>query len=97
MLPGIRELLRSQGRAAEELDVARLVRFDPRRRLVICATALVGSRESIVGIGAIGSRAGPADRPDTLVVDAEQTEGLDELLARALLGRAARRRPHPSG
>jgi hypothetical protein len=85
----IRELLRSQGRGPEELEVARLVRFDPRVRLVICAAALIGSRESIVGIGAIDLEPGRAARPDTLVVDAEQAEGLEELLNRALLGRAA--------
>jgi hypothetical protein len=87
--PGIRELLRSQGREPEELEVARLVRFDPRIRLVICATALVGSRESVVGIGAIDLEPGRESHPDTVVVDAEQTEGLDELLTHALLGRAA--------
>jgi hypothetical protein len=87
--PGIRELLRSQGRASEDLEVARLVRFDPRVRLVICATALIGSRESIVGIGALDLEPGRQTHPDTLVVDADQTEGLDELLSRALLGRAA--------
>ncbi len=87
--PAIRELLRAQGHEPEELEVARLVRFDPRIRLVICATALVASRESIVGIGAIHLESGREPRPDTVVVDAEQTEGLDELLTRALLGRAA--------
>ncbi len=69
--------------------MARLIRFDPRRRLVICATALVGSREWIVGIGAIDLVAPGEPHPDTVVVDAEQTEGLDELLTRALLGRAS--------
>jgi hypothetical protein len=87
--PAIRELFRAQGRPAEELEVARLVRFDPRVRLVICATALIGSRESIVGIGAIDLEPGRQTQPDTLVVDDEQTEGLDGLLTRALLGRAA--------
>ena len=69
--------------------MARLIRFDPRRRLVICATALVGSREGIVGIGAIDLVTPGEPHPDAVVVDAEQTEGLDELLTRALLGRAA--------
>ncbi len=69
--------------------MARLVRFDPRVRLVICATALIGSRESVVGVGALDLEPSRETQPDPLVVDAEQTEGLDELLARALLGRAA--------
>ncbi|MEA2160518.1 MAG: hypothetical protein QOD66_2898 [Solirubrobacteraceae bacterium] len=87
--PAIRELLRSQGHGPEDLEAARLVRFDPRRRLVICATALIGSRETIVGIGAIDLEPGRQTQPDTLVVDGELTDGLDGLLARALLGRAA--------
>ncbi len=86
--PAIRELLRSQGRGPEELEAARLVRFDPRRRLVICATVLLDSREAMVGIGAIDLAPGGQIRPDTLVADAEQAEGLDELLTRALIGRA---------
>lgn len=69
--------------------MARLVRFDPRRRLVICATALIGSRESVVGIGGIDIDPDGHGHPDILVVDDEQTEGLDQLLTRALVGRAA--------
>jgi hypothetical protein len=88
-VPAIRELLRSQGQEPEDLEAARLVRFDPRRRLVICATALIDARERIVGIGAIDLEPGHQTQPDTLVVDAELTDGLDGLLARALIGRAA--------
>lgn len=87
--PAIGELLRSQGRGPEDLEAARLVRFDPRRRLVICATALIGARETVVGIGAIDLEPGRQTQPDTLVVDRELTDGLDGLLARALIGRAA--------
>jgi hypothetical protein len=63
------------------------VRFDPRERCVICATALVQTRETIVGIGAI--KLGK-ETPDgvLLVVDEELTGGLAELLQWALLSRA---------
>lgn len=86
--PAIRALLRRQGLDHEELEIARLVRGDPRRRLVICAAALIGSSETILGVGEIGIGPEATVAPTLLYVDAAQTEGLDELLARALVGRA---------
>lgn len=83
-------LLRARGLDPEELEVGRLVRFDPRRRLVVCATALIDSREVMLGIGAVELEPYHQNaRPYLLVVDREQTEGLDTLLERALVGRAA--------
>jgi hypothetical protein len=84
----IRALLERQGLDVDELELARLVRFDPRRRAVICASALVGLTETIVGIGAIDL---DALMPDTLLVDDELTDGLRELLSTALLSRASAR------
>jgi hypothetical protein len=84
-LTGIRALLERRGGGLEDLDVARLVRCDPRRRIVLCATALLGSAEVVVGVGAIDVGAG---LPDLLVVDDALTEGLDQLLTHALIGRA---------
>ena len=77
-----------QGIDPDELELARLVRFDPRRRLVICATALVGSVDAVVGVGAIdlGDRDAPV--PSLVVVDHGATEGLAELISEALIGRA---------
>jgi hypothetical protein len=86
--PEIRALLERQGVEPEELEIARLVRFDPRARVAICATALLGSTETVVGVGAIELDANLDAEPDTLVVDDELTDGLDELLKRALTGRA---------
>lgn len=86
--PAISALLRGQGRAAGELDLARLVRFDPRRRLVICAGALIDRHETMVGVGAIQLDGETIAPPELLVVDRELTEGLDVLLERALVGRA---------
>jgi len=87
-LPAIAQLLERQGIEPDELELARLVRFDPRRRVVICAAALVGCTETIVGIGAIELGNVPSGQPDQLVVDSHLTDGLDELLTRALIGRA---------
>jgi hypothetical protein len=84
--PAIRALLQRPGSAPAALDIARLVRFDPRRRVVICATALIGSAETIVGVGAIDL---DAHEPDVVLVDDALTEGLGELLRSALVSRAA--------
>jgi hypothetical protein len=86
--PAIRALCERRGIEPDELELARLVRFDPRHRIVICATALIGLAETVVGIGAIELSAGHPREPDVLVVDREATDGLDELLADALVGRA---------
>jgi hypothetical protein len=79
-------LLRSRSpHELNELELARLVGFDPRRRLVICATALIGLRETVLGVGAI-DLAVDAD-PWLLAID-DRAAGLGPLLADALLGRA---------
>jgi hypothetical protein len=85
-LPAIRALLGRRGVPASELSLDRLVRYDPQRRVVMCASALVGGTETIVGIGAI-DLASEAE-PDTLVVDDGLTDGLAELLGTALVRRA---------
>jgi hypothetical protein len=76
--PAVRELL-----GASEVEVARLLTFDPAERAVICACAPVDGRETVVGIGAIELRAGA--EVDTLAVAAE---GLGELLSEVLRRRA---------
>jgi hypothetical protein len=83
----IRELVKGRDHELElqELEIARLVHLDPRRRVVVCACALIDSRDAIVGLGAMDVG---ASEPDLLVVDDELTDGLDELLARALRTRA---------
>jgi hypothetical protein len=85
---GIARLYWSHGLEPDELELARLVRFDPRQRISICATALIDSVETIVGVGAIDLNHGPGVRPALVLVDERATEGLEELLTEALLGRA---------
>jgi hypothetical protein len=89
-LPGLGALLAQRGIAPSPLELERLVRYDPRRRLVLCATAPLAGTEAVVGVGAIELEA-PLHEPDTIVVDGSATEGLPELLEAALVGRAARR------
>jgi len=84
----IRGLLTDSGHMHQDLDVMRLVRFDPRRRAVICATALVGSTETVIGLGAFEHDSRPSSEPDLLISDGRNGEGLDELLIGALRGHA---------
>jgi hypothetical protein len=87
---GLEALLAQRGLEPSTLEIERLVRYDPRRRIVICATAPIAGTETIVGVGAI-ERDGEDAEPDTVVVDERLTEGLGELLGAALVGRAGRR------
>jgi hypothetical protein len=85
-LAPIADLYARQGIAVPHLSLARLVSFDPLSRLVLCATALIDSRETVVGVGAI-----ELDRPTEptlVVVDEHETEGLYELLSGALVSHA---------
>jgi hypothetical protein len=84
--PAVRDLLAGRGIAASEVEIARLLAFDPAARAVICACAPVDGRETVVGIGAIDLKAG--GEVDTLVIDEARTDGLGELLGEVLQRRA---------
>lgn len=83
----IRELAARRLLEVDPLDAARLVRFDPRRRLVISATALIDAHETLVGIAAADVDRPEPFEPDTLIFD-ERIDGLGELLASAVAARA---------
>jgi hypothetical protein len=85
-LPAIRSLLAQRGLPASDLALGRLVRFDPQRRIALCATTALDGTELLVGVGAIDLTADA--EPDTIVVDEQLTEGLGELLGAALVHRA---------
>ena len=85
-LPGFRDLLRRRNVPAGELELERLIRYHPRERAVIAATAPIGGTEAIVGVGAIDLTEDA--EPETLVVDARVADGLGRLLAEALVQRA---------
>jgi hypothetical protein len=84
--PSIRALAAEHGIEPDSLQIGHLLRFDPGR-VVICATALVGAGEILVGWGAISLELGA--EPEPLLVDERLTDGLAELLSAALSGRAA--------
>src|SRR3954453_3065634 len=85
-VPGLRALLEHHGAEPSDLELSRLVRYDPQHRAVICAPAPIGGTEMIVGFGAIELQAEAP--PEMLVVDESLTDGLAALLAAALVGRA---------
>jgi hypothetical protein len=87
-LSGIRGLVRRAGADLDELALVRLVNFDLSAQIVMCATALVGTSETVVGVGAIELDA-PNPAPSRLIVDEELTDGLAGLLTGALTGHAA--------
>ena len=86
-LPGIERLLAREGQGLSRFELERLLRSHPRARLLLCATALIGGAETIVGFGSVG-----LDRahvtPTLIVADTEQAPGVGSLLGEALLGRA---------
>jgi hypothetical protein len=83
--PAIQALAAEHGIELDSLSLERLLRFDPRR-IVICATALVGAGEVFAGFGAIELE--PGAEPEPVLVDERFAGGLGELLAAALAGRA---------
>jgi hypothetical protein len=87
----VRDLLERCGVAVAEIEVERLVRPDPRRELTICATAPLGGREELVGIGAVSFDDGA---PHTVTCDARMdADGarLVDAALRELVRRRARR------
>jgi hypothetical protein len=85
----LRALLRHAHPRRREVDPGALAHFDPRHEIVVCATALVDSRQQVVGVGAAdlsGARA-----PE-VVIDERRDRELAELLRRALDGRVRTRR-----
>jgi hypothetical protein len=85
---GLRALHERLGLQAEDIDIARTLRFDPRQVAVACATMLVGGSETIVGYGAIDLG---ADAPHLLVCDDTHAAGVSETLTEALREHAAGR------
>jgi hypothetical protein len=90
-LAGIEDLFMRQGLFPSQIELARLVRSDPRKQVVIAAVALVDSTERILGVGAMEVAeldGGTNPEPVLLLVDDELTDGLEELLRNALTARA---------
>lgn len=71
----------------EELVLARTLRFDPRHRAVVCATAWIAGREQLVGYGAIEIG---ASAPELLVADDVLLPGVGHAIDAALRERSRR-------
>lgn len=84
-LPALRELFARRAVVAGDVALARLVRHDPRSRVVICAAVHLGTAEQVVGVVAADLRDGA--ELDVLVVDEDLLDGLPELLVGALQDR----------
>lgn len=84
----IADLLNRQGpQGAPNPRIAeRLVQFDPRRRYVVCACALIDSTERLAGVGAIDLDPAAATEPDLLVIDEELAGARDPQFSEALTG-----------
>jgi hypothetical protein len=80
----LRDLLERDSRP---LSAAELLRFDPQREYVLCATALLDGHETLLGIGSIGLD-DEATEPALLVTDDRAGDGLRRLLSDALVGTA---------
>src|SRR4029079_13252755 len=71
--PLVAGLLERRGLAADDIDVRRMLAFDPARRHVLCALAPLDGGEVLAGLGAIDAGAG---HPDALVTDERVGPGL---------------------
>jgi hypothetical protein len=79
----------STGEGITELGLARLLRTDPRRQAMVCATTLRAGRETLLGFAAASlgdERAAAGDR-SLVIVDPQADSELRALLVQALLGR----------
>ncbi|HEX6391513.1 MAG TPA: hypothetical protein VFZ89_18760 [Solirubrobacteraceae bacterium] len=85
---GLRALHDRLGLHLEDLDIARMLRFDPQALAVGCATVWNGSRETVVGYGAIHLR---DEEPHLLICDEATAPGVRDALDAALREHAATR------
>ena len=87
--PLVSALLERRGLPAVDLDVRRMLAFDPARRHVLCALAPLDGTEVLAGVGAIDFG---EDAPDLLLVDERFAPGLGDVLGRVLIERSRSRR-----
>lgn len=85
----VRRLLGDLGLRADDLGVSRLLRIDPRERIVVVATVIVGRYEEVVGVAAMDRFAA---EPDLVVADEDRAPGAGATLQDSLREHAARAR-----
>ena len=86
---GVRELLARLGLAADDLDVSRVLRPDPRRRIAVVAVVLVDRSEELVGLGTMDR---DAEDAELVLGDEERAPGVGALVAGSLAEHARRGR-----
>ena len=74
-LPGLLDLHERAGRPITDMGARRLLRYDPRARAVVCATAWVDGAERLVGFAA----AEPGEEL-ALLADEARAPGVTEVL-----------------
>jgi hypothetical protein len=84
--PLVADLLERLGFQPSHSQLLDVMRFDPHRRAVVCATALVGGTERVVGFGAVDLQS--AGAPATVVAEPEHGRELVGLLRGGLRARA---------
>lgn len=84
----VRALLAGRGIAVDDLELRRLLSYDPSRRHVLCALAPIDGAETLVAIGAIDDG---EDVPDVLVADERLGGSVTDVLGRVLVERARSR------
>jgi hypothetical protein len=84
----VRQLLVEAGAVPDELEIRRLLSFDPRHRLAIAAVTPRPRGEALLGAGAVDLIRG-AD-PEPIVVDPSCGDALEDLVGSALRARARR-------
>jgi hypothetical protein len=83
----LRDLIERLGYEPSSSVLQELVRFDPQRRAITCASALVGGRERILGFGWIDLES--PRRASTVVVEPDYAVEVGRLLRQAMASRAA--------
>jgi len=84
--PLVADLLERLGFQPSHSLLLDVMRLDPHRRAVVCATALVGGTERVVGFGAVDLQS--ASAPATVVAEPEHGRELIRLLRGGLRARA---------
>jgi hypothetical protein len=88
--PGLLALAERVGMPLCELELQRLVGFDPRKRRVVCASGWIAGSPVLVGFAV--ADLDPGASVDVLLADEELAPGIEALLLAALAdrGRAGR-------
>lgn len=84
--PLVADLLERLGFQPSQSLLLDVMRFDPRRRAVVCATALIGGTERVVGFRAVDLQSSGA--PATVVAEPEHGGELTRLVRSGLRARA---------